>query len=112
MELIQKKRNLEKDQKEELLEIIYENSDAILMVNQNWMNDFRARNDISNYKYELRKPSNSSTILLDVFENSDKDSCHYLGALEFEYIRGYYFLKGNFFLGYSSNKTNKIICLE
>ena len=100
------------DQKEELLTILRENPYAIIMVGKNWMDDFRARDDIDNYKYELRKPTCNSSIILDIFENSEKGSCQYIGAIEFEYIKGYYFLKGNIMLGYSCKEADKIIFLE
>ena len=99
-----------KDQKKELFEIIQKYPDAIIMVDQDWMNDFKQRPDVGHYKYTLRQPCNNRAF--ELFENADKNSCRYYGVIEFEYIKDFYFIKSCNFLNYSLEKAKKVLFLS
>ena len=110
MELITIKRS-EKDQKQQILELLKDNSRIIVMMSESWFNDFTSRKDVERDLYEFNHPNE---IIFEIYENEKTLTCKFYGKMKFQLIGGLYFLESCRFLNYisSDDEANKIIFLE
>lgn len=111
MELVTIKRS-EKDQKEQILELL-KNADnrIIIMMSNAWFNNFVNRKDIIQDTYELNPPNK---IVYIIYENEKIVVCRMFGRMEFQFIRGLFFLEECDFMNYKTYgaEADKIIFLE
>ena len=113
MEIVTIKRS-EKDQKQQIIELLKENNSRIIvMMSKAWFSDFKIRADVRRdmYEYTIDQPDE---IIYEIYENERTLVCKYYGRMKFQLIGGLYFLETCDFLKYESSgdEASKIIFLE